>query len=208
MVHRSRTCEPPQPIRRAVSACIRAGCANIDEGWTRWLLEQVRVPLHDAGRPRCPRRRSSQRVRRHHPAAPAAERRSSAATSPPRRPGAMGPRTRCPRSTRAGSARPAWRLEALRRRGGTLVTLDEASDLALERFGGVFDRIRDVTRGLDRTVSTARGPWCASRRHQPAGGVGDGAARRAAYFQGSRAFDTADPPRGASRATRRPTTCS
>ena len=138
----------------------------------------VRVPIHDAGRPRRPRRRSSQRASTSSSCrdqSPDGDR--SRPSSPPRHPGAMGPRTPCHRSTRAGSAMSG--VEALKRfvhDGGTLVTLDEASDLAAR---ALRRRVRAHSRrhARARSLGVLLPGICAAdrRRHQPAGGLGDGA---------------------------------
>jgi hypothetical protein len=77
--------------------------------------------------------------------------------------------------------------------GGTLVTLDQASDLPLEQFGGVFERIRDVTRGLDRSVFYCPGSVLRITVDTTQPLSWGMASQTAAYFQGSRAFDTTDP---------------
>ena len=62
----------------------------------------------------------------------------------------------------------------------------------LTRFGGVFERITDVTRAVDRAVFYCPGSVLriAVDTSQPvAWGM---AADSAAYFQGSRAFETSD----------------
>jgi hypothetical protein len=77
--------------------------------------------------------------------------------------------------------------------GGTLVTLDEASDLALESFGGIFDGIRDVTRGKRREEFFCPGSVVrvqVDTSHPLAAGM---AGDTAAYFENSRAFETSDP---------------
>jgi hypothetical protein len=84
-------------------------------------------------------------------------------------------------------------LKAFVAAGGTLVTLDEASDLAIERFGGVFDRIKDVTSGLSRTDFYCPGSVLrvtVDRSHPLAWGM---EGETPAYFQASRAFETAEP---------------
>ena len=53
---------------RARVALYKPWIENIDEGWTRWLLEQLRVPVHERHRRRHPRRQPARAVRRHHPA--------------------------------------------------------------------------------------------------------------------------------------------
>ncbi len=186
---------PPQrvvPIRARRIGLYKSWVANMDEGWTRWLLEQYQFPyktLNDrdvrAGELRrgfdvivLPHQSASVIIRGHEASVPA---------------GREGPSNPVPPEYQGGIGEAG--VEALKRfvdDGGTLVTLDEASDLALERFGGVFARISNVTRGLDRTVFYC--PGSVVRLHvdtsEPvAWGM---ATETAAYFQGSRAFDTAD----------------
>jgi hypothetical protein len=167
--------------------------ANMDEGWTRWLLEQYAfayTTLVDrdirAGGLRARfdviilPDQSPDGIVRGHPA-----------SVPSRRDGPSNP---VPAEYQSGIGEVG--VDALKRfvtEGGTLLALDEASDLVLQRFGGVFDRIHDVTRGLDRSVFYCPGSVVriAVDTAQP---VGWGMAPdSAAYFQGSRAFETTDP---------------
>jgi len=184
---------PTQPIAARRIGLYKSWVANIDEGWTRWLLEQYEFPyatLVDrdvrAGDLRrsfdviiLPRQSPAAIVRGHEPSASARH---------------DGPSNPVPPEYQGGIGESG--VEALKRfvhDGGTLVTLDAASDLPLERFGGVFERIRDVTRGLDRSVFYCPGSVVRITVdiNQP---VAWGMAREsAAYFEASRAFDTADP---------------
>jgi hypothetical protein len=84
-------------------------------------------------------------------------------------------------------------LQAFVRHGGTLVTLDQASDLVLERFGAPFDRIRNVTRGVDRADFYCPGSVLrigVDTRHPLGWGMD---AEPAAYFAESRAFESEAP---------------
>ena len=185
--------DPTQPIAARRIGLYKSWVANIDEGWTRWLLEQYGFPyatLVDrdvrAGDLRrsfdviiLPRQSPAAIVRGHEPSASSRH---------------DGPSNPVPPEYQGGIGESG--VEALKRfvhDGGTLVTLDAASDLPLERFGGVFERIRDVTRGLDRSVFYCPGSVVRITVdiNQP---VAWGMAREsAAYFEASRAFDTADP---------------
>ena len=70
---------------------------------------------------------------------------------------------------------------------------DEASDLLLDRFGGVFESISDPTRGVPRTEFYCPGSVVRIQvdPNQPIGWGME--ADAAAYFEGSRAFATAAP---------------
>jgi hypothetical protein len=181
------------PIRPRRIGLYKSWVANMDEGWTRWLLEQYEFPyttLVDrdirGGELRqrvdviiLPHQSSSGIVRGHEASVTA---------------GRDGPSNPVPPEYQGGIGDPG--LEALKRfvdEGGTLVALDGASDVALERFGGVFRRISNVTDGLDRTIFYCPGSVLRLQveiREPVAWGM---ASESPAYFQGSRAFDTADP---------------
>jgi hypothetical protein len=180
------------PIRARRIGLYKSWVANMDEGWTRWLLEQHEFPYKTvidrdirAGDLRqrfdvivLPHQSASVIIRGHEDSVPA---------------GREGPSNPVPPEYQGGIGEAG--VEALKRfvdDGGTLVTLDEASDLVLERFGGVFARISNVTRGLDRTVFYCPGSVLrldVDTSQPVAWGM---PSETAAYFQGSRAFDTAD----------------
>ena len=127
--------------------------ANIDEGWTRWLFERYEFPYTSlanrdirAGglRARFDVDRAARPVAARDPRGPPARpivrpRPQPWNPPPPEYQGGIGD---------AG----VEALKAFVRDGGTLVALDEASDLVLARFGGRVPRIvRDVTEGLPQT---------------------------------------------------------
>ena len=84
-------------------------------------------------------------------------------------------------------------LKAFVAGGGTLITFDAASDLVLERFGGVFERIHNPVTALDR-----RGFYCPGSvlglvvNPDVAAGFGM-APVAAAFFANSRGFQTDEP---------------
>jgi hypothetical protein len=117
--------------------------ANIDEGWTRWLLEQYEftvVTLHDEDI------RAGDLSQVHAIVLPAEEASTlldghAPGTMPDRYVGGLG----------------TDGIDALRRfveGGGTLVALDEASDLVIEQFGLP---VRNAVRGLTREEFTVPG---------------------------------------------------
>ena len=166
--------------------------ANMDEGWTRWLLEQYGFPyttLTDADvragalRDRfdviiLPDQTPRRIVSGHQP------------TDRPRE-GPWGP---VPTQYQGGIGEGG--VEALRmfvQAGGRLVTFDAASDLPLESFGGVFTHIRNTVTPLDRATFYCPGSVLrldVDTTHPGASGM---TAHPAAYFAGSRGFATDDP---------------
>jgi hypothetical protein len=173
-------------------ALYKSWVANVDEGWTRWLLEQYEftyVPIVDRDVREGGLRdrfdviilpsQSLERLVRGHFSSPVRSREGPSNPVPPEYQGGIGD---------AG-------VEAIKRfvqAGGTLVTLDEASSLPLERFGGIFERVHDVTRGVDRSTFYCPGSVLritVDTREPVAYGM---AAETAAYFQNSRAFETSD----------------
>ncbi len=77
--------------------------------------------------------------------------------------------------------------------GGRLMTFDEASDLPLESFGGVFAHIRNTVSSRARTTFYCPGSVLrldVDVTHPVAFGM---TPRPAAYFAGSRGFETDDP---------------
>ena len=131
---RRRTGVPPtdRASRRRGSAMYAPWTGgNIDEGWTRWVLEQYEFDLHDDSQRRHPRRQAAAAVRRDHPGRPDParnRRRLRRARDPagvPRRhrrdrrrqPGAVRRRRRHARSRLA--PRPIWRSISCRFRSAT-----------------------------------------------------------------------------------------
>ena len=77
--------------------------------------------------------------------------------------------------------------------GGRLITFDAASDLPLQSFGGVFAHIKNTVSPLAKTTFYCPGSVVrldVDVSHPAAFGM---AARPAAYFAGSRGFETDDP---------------
>ena len=182
-----------RPVRRPRIGLYKSYVANIDEGWTRWVLEQYGFPYSSiqnadvrAGSLHArfdvivlPSQSPSQIMDGHQPG---------------RRPTTPGPWNPPPPEYQGGIGPEG--LDALRRfvqDGGRLIALDEASDLVLDRFGGVFESISDPTRGVPRTEFYC--PGSVVRIHvDPNQPIGWGMeADAAAYFEGSRAFTTTAP---------------
>ncbi len=167
--------------------------ANSDEGWTRWLLEEYGfryVSLSNADI-----RGADLRNRVDVIVLPDQSPRAILqGHQPSRRPSTPGPWNPPPPEYQGGiGAEGVGALKAFVRAGGTLVALDEASDIVLDRFGGIFDDISDRTRDLPRTTfycpgSVLRITVDASRP------LAWGMERQAAaYFESSRAFESQAP---------------
>ncbi|HEX2311725.1 MAG TPA: hypothetical protein VHH91_13530, partial [Vicinamibacterales bacterium] len=188
--------KPAQPavaIRARRIGLYKSWVANIDEGWTRWILEQygfryTTVVDGDMRRGNLrgrfdvivlPHQSPAGIVRGHTPEG-SRSREGPSNPVPPEYQGGIGD---------AG-------VDALKRfveEGGTLVAVDEAGDLVLDRFGGTFGRIVDLARGVERTAFYCPGSVLriTTDGTQPvAWGMEP---ESAAYFQNSRAFDTTDP---------------
>jgi ribosomal protein S18 acetylase RimI-like enzyme len=165
--------------------------ASTDEGWTRWLLEQygfryesVTNAAIKAGRLEdrfdvliFPSQSPQQIVDGY---------------QPDQRPSTPGPWNPPPPEYQGGIGTDGTAyLRAFVAAGGTLVTLDQASDLVIDRFGGVFDDVRDVTRNLSRTDFYCPGSVLRLTL-DPAEPVAWGMEPDAAgFFEHSRAFETA-----------------
>jgi hypothetical protein len=180
------------PIRVARTGLYKSWVANIDEGWTRWLFEQYAFPFTSI---------TNADVK----AGALAERfdviilpdQTPARIIDGHQPGdrqRVGPSNSVPAEYQGGiGAAGIEALKAFVQAGGTLITFDAASDLPLQRFGGIFEHVRNPISTLPQTtfycpgsvlrisVDTAS-PW--------AFGMSDVAA---ADFASSRAFETDDP---------------
>jgi hypothetical protein len=180
-------------IRLARTGLYKSWVANIDEGWTRWIFEQYGFPymsLTDADV-----RAGNLRARFDVIVLPdQSPRRIVQGHRPDDRPSTPGPWNPVPPQYQGGIGDAGLAaLKAFVEAGGTLVTLDEASDLAIERFGGIFDRITDVTDGLSRTDFYCPGSVLrviVDTSHPLASGM---EGETAAYFHASRAFEASDP---------------
>jgi hypothetical protein len=84
-------------------------------------------------------------------------------------------------------------LKAFVEAGGALVTFDQASDLVIDRFGGVFSHVHDVVAPLDQKTFYCPGSVL-KVDVDPNEPAAFGMAREAAaFFAGSRGFETDDP---------------
>jgi hypothetical protein len=187
---------PRSPTRQVVPTKIgvyRSWVANIDEGWTRWLLEQHQFPYvtlrdRDLKRGRLeegfdvivlPDQDARSIVNGHQP------------HDRPSRPGPWGP---VPPEYRGGIGREG--VEALKSfvaDGGTLVAFDQATELVLTEFGHALSQVRDLTTGVDRRRFYCPGSVVGitvDTTHPAAWGM---QAETAAFFQNSRSFSTDRP---------------
>ena len=188
---------PPAASKRAIRppriGLYKSWVANIDEGWTRWLFERYEFPYVSlanrdirAGALRAkfdvivlPDQSPRSILEGHQP------------TDRPSRPQPWNP----PPPEYQGGIGDAGveALVAFVREGGTLVTLDEASDLVLARFGGPFANVRDVTEGLPQTRFYCPGSVLRIAVDPAEPGAYGMAPETAADFSNSRAFATTDP---------------
>jgi hypothetical protein len=187
-----KTAEPSIAIRARRIGLYKSWVANIDEGWTRWIFEQYGFPyttlvdadirrgnLHERFDVIVLPHQSPSGILRGHTAEGSRSREGPTNPVPPEYQGGIGD---------AG-------LDALKRfaeAGGTLVAVDEASDLVLERFGGVFGRIVDLTRGVERTAFYCPGSILRITTDETQPMTWGMEPESAAYFQNSRAFETTD----------------
>ena len=152
--------------------------ANIDEGWTRWLLEQYAFPyttIADADV-----RKGNLRERFDVIVLPDQIPRRIIAGHQPGDRSREGPWNPVPAEYQGGIGEAG--VEALKmfvQAGGRLITFDAASDLPLQSFGGVFAHIRNtiIADGPDDVLlsglggAAGRGPRAACRlRHDRAAG--------------------------------------
>jgi hypothetical protein len=77
--------------------------------------------------------------------------------------------------------------------GGTLVAFDQASDLVIDRFGGIFTHIRDVVQGLDQKTFYCPGSVLKIGVDPNAPAAFGMAPEAAAFFADSRGFEIDDP---------------
>jgi hypothetical protein len=181
------------PVRRARIGLYRSWVANMDEGWTRWLLERYEFPYTSLANQDI--RAGSLRARFDVIVLPdQSPRQILDGHQPGARPSRPGPWNPPPPEYQGGIGdEGVVALQQFVRDGGTLVALDEASDLVLSRFGGVFSRIADVTEGLPRTAFYCPGSLLRIVVDPAAPGAFGMAPDAAANFAGSRAFATTDP---------------
>ena len=155
----------------------------------------VRVPLHDPDRPRHPRRRAAAALRCHRPAAPEPERHRPRPRGRRCRPGREGPSNPVPPEYQGGIGDVGRRgAEAFRRPtvapwSRSMRPATWRSSASAECSGG------SATSPADSTApsSTARDPCCACTWIPASPSAWGMPSETAAYFQGSRAFDTANP---------------
>ena len=83
-------------------------------------------------------------------------------------------------------------LKAFVDAGGTLVAFDQASDLVIDRFGGVFTHVHDVVQGLDQKTFYCPGSVLKIVVDPNAPAAFGMAPEAAAFFAGSRGFETDD----------------
>ncbi len=84
-------------------------------------------------------------------------------------------------------------LKAFVDAGGTLVAFDQASDLVIDRFGDVFTHVHDVVQGLDQKTFYCPGSVLKIAVDPNAPAAFGMAPEAAAFFAGSRGFETDDP---------------
>jgi hypothetical protein len=179
-------------VRAARVGLYKSWIANMDEGWTRWLLEQFGfsyATLADAEI-----RAGNLRARFDVIVLPdQAPRRIVAGHQPSDRP-ASGPWGPVPPEYQGGIGDAGVQaLKAFVEAGGRLVTFDAASDLPIESFGGPFAHIKNVVSGVPRTTFYCPGSVL-KLAVDPGHPLGYGMSRQpAAYFANSRAFEADDP---------------
>jgi hypothetical protein len=179
-------------IRPARIGLYRSWVANIDEGWTRWLLEQYGFPyatlrnedirqggLHGRFDVIILPSQSPQGILEGHQPGPRPKSRPWDPVPPEYR-GGIG-------------AEGVAALKAFVEGGGTLVTFDAASDLVLQRFAGIFDRIHDPVATLDRRQFYCPGSVLRVRVDVDAPAAFGMEPDAAAFFADSRGFVTDDP---------------
>jgi hypothetical protein len=179
-------------VRAARIGLYKSWVANMDEGWTRWLLEQygfAYTTLADADI------RAGNLLARFDviilPDQTARRIIAGHQVSDRPREGPWGP---VPPEYQGGIGETGVQaLKTFVERGGRLLTFDAASDLPIESFGGPFARIKNVITPLTRTTFYCPGSvlrLAVDVNHPMARGM---TSAPAAYFANSRAFETDDP---------------
>ena len=164
----------------------------MDEGWTRWLLEQYAFPyttIVDADV-----RKGNLRERFDVIVLPDQAPRRIVAGHQPGDRSREGPWNPVPAEYQGGIGEAG--VEALKlfvQAGGRLITFDAASDLPLQSFGGVFAHIRNTITPMGRTTFYCPGSVVRLDVDLSQPGAYGMTARPAAYFAGSRAFETGEP---------------
>ena len=195
-VEARRLPKPPRTgvkdVRPARIGLYRSWVASIDEGWIRWLLEQYGfgyTTLRNQGI-----RAGNLRQRFDVVLLPAQSANSILDGHGAAAPSRNGPTGPVPPEYRGGIG--AEGIAALKRfveEGGRLVAFDDASELVLSRFGGVFARIRNPIAHLDQAVFYCPGSVLRIDVDPTKPGAFGMPSSTAAYFAESRAFETDDP---------------
>jgi hypothetical protein len=180
-------------IRPARIALYRSWIANIDEGWTRWVLEQfgfqyTTVTNADIQAGHLTDRFDVVIMPSQSPRAVLDGHRPDETRS------RQGPWNPVPVEYQGGIGESG--LAALKTfvdAGGTLVAFDQASDLAIEHFGGVFTRVHDAVQRLDEKTFFCPGSVLRIAVDTNAPAAFGMAPDAAAFFAGSRGFETDDP---------------
>ncbi len=180
------------PVSPARVGLYKSWVANMDEGWTRWLLEQYAFPyatIVDADV-----RKGNLRERFDVIVLPDQAPRRIVAGHQPGDRSREGPWNPVPAEYQGGIGEAG--VEALKlfvQAGGRLITFDAASDLPLQSFGGVFAHIRNTITPMGRTTFYCPGSVVRLDVDLSQPGAYGMTARPAAYFAGSRAFETDEP---------------
>ena len=180
------------PVGRPRIGLYKSWVANIDEGWTRWLFERYEFPYVTLTNRDM--RAGSLRGRTDVIVLPdQSPREILDGHQPSDRPSRPMPWNPPPPEYQGGIGEEGLAaLVQFVKDGGTLVTLDEASDLVLSRFGGPFSHITDVSAGLPRNTFYCPGSLLRLVVDPARPGAFGMAPEPAADFSGSRAFQAAD----------------
>jgi hypothetical protein len=180
-------------IRPTRIALYRSWVANIDEGWTRWVLEQFGFQYTSVTNTDVQAGNLAERF--------------DVVILPAQSPGAIldghrvdearpraGPWNPVPAEYQGGIGDAGLAaLKTFVEAGGTLVAFDQASDLIIRRFGGVFARVQDVVQGLDQKTFYCPGSVLKIVVDPSAPAAFGMTPDAAAFFAGSRGFETDDP---------------